>query len=186
MTRLKALFLVACALVLAGCASSGPNVRSDFAPGVDFSQFKTWGFITPSTAQQRGVSQLTVQHVQASVRTQMERRGLVYTSENPDLLVNFDVATRTKTQSAPRANVGVSYGRGSWGGSSMGIGVQTGTSGQRQVREGTLMIDVVDRAQNQAVWSGSVQGQISNNQPTATVVDNAVSQVFTRFPIAPR
>lgn len=186
MKTLKTLLLSACAIVLTACASSGPNVRSDQAPGVDFTQFNTFGFLSPSTAEQRGVSQLTVQHIQNSTRTQMERRGFVYAAENPDLLLNFNVNTRTTTQSAPQANFGVSYGRGSWGGSSMGIGMQTGTSGTRQVREGTLVIDVVDRQQNQLIWTGSVEGQIPSNQPTATVVDNAVGQVFTRFPVGPR
>jgi hypothetical protein len=80
----------------------------------------------------------------------------------------------------------MSYGRGSWGGSSMGIGVSTGTSGTRQVREGTLQVDVVDRAQNQMIWTASVEGQIPPNQATATVVDSAVSQAFSRFPVPPR
>ena len=74
----------------------------------------TWGSSPPSTAEQRGVTQLTVQHIQTSVRREMERRGLTYTASNPDLLVNFNVTTRNVTASAPRANVGMSYGRGSW------------------------------------------------------------------------
>lgn len=186
MTRLKTLLLATCALALAACASNANRVRSDTAPGVDFTQFNTWGFLTPSTAEQRGISQITVSHIQVAVRREMERRGLTYTADNPDLLVNFNVTTRQTTTSAPQANVGVSYRRGSWGGSNMGIGVQTGTSGTRQIREGTLMIDVVDRAQNQLVWTGSVEGQIPANQSTAAVVDDAVRQVFNRFPIQPR
>ena len=186
MTRFKAILLIGCALALAGCASNANRVRSDAAPGVDFTQFNTWGFLSPTTAEQRGVSQLTVQHIQASVRREMERRGLTYTATNPDLLVNFNVTTRNVTTSAPQANVGMSYGRGSWGGSSMGIGVSTGTSGTRQVREGTLQVDVVDRAQNQMIWTASVEGQIPSNQATATVVDSAVSQAFSRFPVQPR
>lgn len=185
MTRLKALLLVACTLALAGCASSSNRVRSDTAPGVDFTQFKTWGFLAPSTAEQRGISQITVQHIQTSVRREMERRGLVYSATDPDLLVNFNVTTRNTTTSAPQANVGLSYGRGSWGGSSMGIGVSTGTSGTRQIREGTLQVDVVDRAQNQMIWTASVEGQIPANQATSAVVDTAVSQAFSRFPVQP-
>jgi hypothetical protein len=186
MSAVKTLLLTACALVLSACASSGANIRSDSVPGLDFTQFKTWGFLEPISAQQRGVSQLTVQQVQNAVRTQMERRGFVYADENPNLVVNFDMATRATPPAAPRTRVGVSYGVSSGGGSGVGIGLSTGLFRKRPVREGTLTIDVVDRAQNQMIWTGTIEGKVPNDQPTSTFVDTAVGQVFDRFPVNAR
>jgi hypothetical protein len=187
MTNFKTVLLTGCALLLAACASTPkPTVRSDVAPGVNFTQFKTWGFLTPDSAQQHGVESLTVLHIQNAVRAQMEQRGFSYAMDNPDLLVNFDVTTRDTPAAKPRTSVGLSYGLNSWGGSGFGIGLGTSFSGKKQVREGTLINDVVGRTQNQLLWSGTIEGQIPADQPTQTVVGNAVDQVFSKFPVNPR
>ncbi|MDR2215406.1 MAG: DUF4136 domain-containing protein [Nevskiaceae bacterium] len=189
MNGIKTVLITACALALTACASSSGTVRSDAAPGMNFAQFKTWGFLTPSAAQQRQVSPLAMQQIQDSLRAQMTNRGFVYAEENPDLLVNFDVVAGPASGSSSRPRMGVSVGAG---GGSYGSGVGVGISlsnlfgGKRKGTPGTLSVDLVDRAHNQMIWTGSFEGEIaSNDRPTYEVVDSAVNQVFSRFPAQP-
>lgn len=184
MTRFKALFLVACTLALAACAS-GPNVRSDAAPGVNFADFKTWGFYSPLNTDASGVSTITTQHLRTSVTREMNAAGFTYSDNNPDLLVNFGVATRNRTTQGPSANVGVGYHRRTSSGMGMGMSMQTNNTNTRTVTDGTLVIDIVDRERNEQVWTGSIAGELPRSGASAEVIDRAVTQIFRQFP-APR
>ena len=53
-----------------------------------------------------------------------------------------------------------------------------------QRTEGTLGIDIVDRARNQLVWEGAATKRItdSTRQNQSEVLDAAIADVFARFP----
>ena len=185
MTRLKALLLITCAVALASCQSNS-NVRSDTAPGVNFADFHTWGFYSPLNTDASGVSSITTQHLKTSVTREMNRAGFTYSTQDPDLQVNFGVSTRNRTEVTPSSNVGVSYHRRSMSGMGMGMSMNTNNVNTRTVTDGALTIDIVDRARNDQVWTGSTSGQLPRNSSSnAGVIDNAVTSIFRQFP-APR
>jgi hypothetical protein len=185
MTRLKALLLITCAVALASCQSNS-NVRSDTAPGVNFADFHTWGFYSPLNTDASGVSSITTQHLKNSVTREMNRAGFTYSEQNPDLLVNFGVSTRNRTTTAPSTNVGVGYHRRSSSGMGMGMSMNTNNVNTRTVTDGALTIDIVDRARNEQVWTGSTSGELPRNSSSnAGVIDSAVTSIFRQFP-APR
>ena len=53
-----------------------------------------------------------------------------------------------------------------------------------QRTEGTLGIDIVDRARNQLVWEGAASKSVteSTRQNQAEVLDAAIADVFAQFP----
>ena len=54
-----------------------------------------------------------------------------------------------------------------------------------QYTEGTLNIDVIDRAQNKMVWEGIAVGRVSKNvkpEERAARIDSAVADIFAKFP----
>lgn len=170
-------------LALAACASQAPRITSDAAAGVDLAQYRSFDFLDPLSTDRSGYSTLTTQQLKAAAVRELTARGLRETAVQPDLLVNFTVTTRETLASGGSPRVGVSYGGWS-GGHGMGIGVSTG-GGARSVTEGTLTIDLVDRARNQLVWTGSASGRLPRDASSRSqsIIDSAVHSILERYPV---
>ena len=106
---LAAALALAATLLTAGCASNrAPPTRVDYDNKADFSVYRTYGFPKETGTDRGGYSTLVTSYFKSSVATAMEARGYKYSAENPDLLVNFFMNTRDRTEVRP--NVGVGYG----------------------------------------------------------------------------
>lgn len=176
--------LFACLLtVVAACQSQAPTIRSEAAPGVDFVAYKSFDFMTPLSTDQNGYSTLTTGHLKDAVKRELVLRGYTQTAEKPDILVNFSVSTRESVSSGSSPRVGVSYGGWSGGGHGMGIGMSTG-GGVESHTEGTLTIDLVDRAANRLVWTGSAEGRLPRDAASRrqAIIDSAVRAIFAKYP----
>ncbi len=178
--RMTILFTV---VVMAGCAS-GPTIIANQAPGFSLANVRTFDFMDPLGTDRDGTRTLMSTFMMASTTRELEARGLTRDSNNPDLLVNFVVSTRETISSRPSAGTSVSF-RGSrygtWGGYSMGVSTSTNDIVQRT--EGSVAIDLVDRASNTLVWEGVARGRVTdrdreNLQPA---LDAAVTQILARL-----
>src|ERR1044071_8450834 len=98
-SRVAAAFALTAALFAAGCATtSGPKTRVDYDRKADFSVYRTFGFPKETGTDRGGYSTLVTSYFKSSVTTAMEARGYKYSAENPDLLVNFYMNTRDRTE----------------------------------------------------------------------------------------
>ena len=174
------------ALVLGACATtSGPKVRIDADPTANMMSYGTYSFFEPFGTDRSGAATTLGNSVKQSIRNEMDRRGVRYVESGGDLLVNAAVKSSEKTDvstmSVPDPYFGYRYGRYSpW----VGYNQETVV---RQYTEGTLTVDLVDRARKQLVWSGAAFGRITDkvrNNPQAAV-GTAVSEIFARYPKAP-
>ena len=169
--------------LLASCAS-GPTIRANTDPSADFNRYKTYGFFDEVTHKPPQYQSFGMQYLKSSISGQMERRGFKR-SDDPELLVNINVATKDKvsvsqTPASPSMYYGYRGGMYGWG---MGMGTATETNVQNYT-EGTLNIDVVDRAEKKLLWEGVAVGRIrekalNNPQPA---IEAVVAQVFEKFP----
>ena len=173
------------ALVLAGC-TGGPRIRAQSAPGESVAAYRTYGFFDKlGTDDSTYASVLSVNLKAATVR-ELEARGY-RAAPNPDLLVNFHLAQRERIEghSTPRFSLGFGHGWGAWRSPyGYGWGVGINDTDIRSTTEGTLTIDVVDRARNQIVWAGSAAGTITSkvlDDPKAAI-DKVVPKIFEKFP----
>ena len=166
----------AAAAVTFGCAS-GPRVRSHPAPDFEPSTYHTFGFFPHAGTDRAGYSTLVTQYLEAAAERELQSRGF-RRSEDPDLLVNFHVVARDRLQVTQTPNAYYGWRRAyAWGG--MGYSNEV-----RSFTEGTLNVDVVDRARNQLVWEGVAVGKITDKKlrdPRAAI-DGAVAAVFAQFP----
>ena len=106
--RLPLMFAV---LLLGACAST-PKIYTQEDPGADFSSYRTFAFEnTLGTDRAGGGRSLESQHLVAAARSQMEQRGYRYDADNPDVRLNFYLATeeKTKVRQVPRPSVGVGF-----------------------------------------------------------------------------
>ncbi len=169
------------AITLAGCAS-GPSIYVNADPGADFSGYRTYNFMNPLGTDRPGYSSVLSGYLRTAASRELEARGY-QKSDNPDLLINFNLQTKEKIQSSTMPS-GPAYG-GYYGYRSGYYGTWGGYETQvTQYTEGTLTVDVIDAARKQLAWDGTAVGRVrdearKNLQPA---VDKVMTQIFEKFP----
>lgn len=171
------LSILALAAVASGCASD--NIRSDYDPTADFSQYNTYNFFADAGPEQTNYQSFFSQYMVTAITKELEQRGYVK-SNDPDLLVNFNAILREKTD--VRTTPAPSYGGGyygyrggfydPWGG--YGMATETHVS---QYTEGTFNIDLVDARAKKLVWEAVGTGKISQK-----VLDELEERVYAGVP----
>lgn len=176
---LRLLLLAAAIALLAGCAT-GPRIFANEDPAAEFSRYRTFDFASPLGTDRAEYSSLLTEYLRQATARELEARGY-RRAENPDLLVNFYVNTKERIRSTSTMAPGYGYYGfrrgyyGVWGGYETTV---------TQYTEGTLTVDIVDRARNQLVWEGTAVGRTreEDRENLQAVVNEVVGQVFTRFP----
>ena len=172
-------------LAVAGCAST-PNTYSNAAPGTDFSSYSTFSFFDSLSTDRGNYESMETNFLKVAVAQQLDRRGLRYSDDSPDLLVNFYIHTKEKITSRSVPATGAYYDYrdpfyDTWGGYG---GYETRIE---QHTEGTLHIDVVDSNTDKLVWEGAVVGRITEKdlRNLEQTIDEAVDAAMVDFPIQP-
>ncbi|MDO8652386.1 MAG: DUF4136 domain-containing protein [Undibacterium sp.] len=178
-------------LVLGGCASA-PEVRTAFDRSIDFTQYKTFAFVSPLGTDRGDYQSIVSQELKAGTQREMEARGMRLVTAAPQLLVNFNAELNEKIRVTTRPGPTFGMGMGMGGGY---YGYRTGIYSAwplyadetivSHYKEGTVNIDVVDAARKQLVWEAVVTGSVTdkdlNNIPAA--INTAVLAAFARYPI---
>ena len=181
--------VVAVAALLSACAST-PNTFSNAAPGVDFSQYKTFGFYSTLSTDKAQYQSLESNFLKVAVAQELVARGFDHDEVDPDVRVNFYINTQEKIKSRSVPTAGGYYGYRDpfaydpWGGYGMGTSYETRVD---QFTEGTLNIDVVDARSQKLVWEGSIVGRLTDKdiRNLEQTVDEAVAAAMTGFPVQP-
>jgi hypothetical protein len=186
--RVLPVIVTAVAALAAGCAT-GPQVHAEFDPQVDFSRYATFGFVDPLGTDRAGYATIVSQYLKEAASREMQARGLRPVDADPDLLLNFNARLSEKVQVVgtmpPAVGMGYyGYRRGLYATWPM----YTAEPWVNTYDEGTLNIDIVDRARRQMVWEGVAVDTVTD-KTTANLkaaIDGAVSAVFAKFPLAPK
>ena len=179
-------FLAVAALVgLVGCAATAPDIRTDYDRSVDFSRYRSFGFVPEPTETRAGYETIAGKYIRAAVVRQMEQRGYTQ-SDNPDLLINYSMKFEPKQSVTPYTTLRPYYGYRSnryrtWAGYQWETDAITS-----DYTEGTLNIDIVERGQKQLVWEGVAVGTVSqeDQENREAAVTSAVGQIFAKYPFA--
>jgi hypothetical protein len=166
------------ALTASACATM--NISSHVRPDVDIATYKTfdWG---PADGLPTGDPRLDQDpffqdHVQGAIEKEMGTRGFVRAAdgENADLLLHYHavIQQRLDVNQLDR-EWGYCYDDGC-------------TARVVEYEEGTLVLDVVDRATNRVIWRGwaqkAVQPMLASRDEMSKQLQQAVKGMFARFP----
>ena len=172
-------------LLMSGCAT-GPDIRTDYNRATDFSQYRTFGFVSRPGTDRQGYESLTTQYLKAAVQREMTARGYQFAPRQPDLLVNFNMQFQQKIASSPApmpppGYMGYYAYRGGLYAPWPGYGFYNDTY---TYTEGTLNIDLVDGKRNQLVWEGVAQGEANQTDPqnNQQAIDKVVGLIFAKYP----
>jgi len=167
---------------IAGCASPPPKPETMRDPGVNFTNFKTFGW-TAGGAVDAGDAPLKLldANIRAAITDVMKRKGYVEApaGTTPDLRIAYETASAEKIESNP---VRVGIGVGSWGGN-MGGSVNMGSPSVRNFTEGTLVVHAIDTARNAEVWQGRVSGKMTKGSVEPAAIHQAVAKAMADFPV---
>jgi len=183
----RSLACAAAAMLLAGCATPGPELRQASNPAANFGSYRTFGYISPLATDKAGYQSLLTARLKDATRRGMESKGFVYSESSPDLLVNFfvNIEDKQEIRTTPRTTYGAGYygyRRGLYRGIST-VEVET-----VNYREGTLTIDVVDAKQNMLAWQSTAEGKISKEarKDPGPRIDALVAEMMAPLPSAAR
>jgi len=173
--------VVAVSLALGGCAAPKINTRSQTDPSVNLASYHTYNFVAEPGTNRGGYSTLVTSYFKSSVTTMLEARGYKYSAENPDLLVNFYMNTRDRSETRPNMGGGYyGYRNGLYGGWPM---YQETVNYQ----VGTINLDLVDAAKKQLIWEGVSEGRVTEESlanPKVTV-NAIVTELLRKYPGKP-
>ena len=162
-------------------------MRSDFDREALFSHYRTFDWIAPPIRASEEELQsdpegpfarnsLLDKRIRAAVNQKLETRGFRYAEGGEsDFRVNYHVTFKDKVTGSG-SNFGYTgrYYRGNF---SSGFNWSV-----RQYQEGTIIIDIVDRAKDQLVWRGWVASRNRDGNYDEAEINHAVNQILMRFP----
>ena len=173
-------------MLMAGCATTrAPQTRIDYDKKADFSVYRTFGFPKETGTDRGGYSTLVTSYFKNSVTAAMEARGYKYSEDHPDLLVNFYMNTRERTETRPSPALGYGY-----------YGYRYGLYNAWPMYDedrtvtykiGTINLDIVDGEKKQLIWEGISEGRVTEESmanPRVTV-NAVVTELMRQFPGKP-
>jgi len=161
-------------LILGGCASIPQGVSIDYDPEAEFKTYKTfyWSdeILQDKMEQPLFYNSLVKKRIKNAVEKEMTGRGYELMPFNPDLYINAHmiVEQKTEVQSNPGAY------RYYWQDNVRTI----------NTKEGTLVIDIIDRDKKQLVWQGAYKGSIldaKKPEDKQRAIRDAVSVIFREY-----
>lgn len=178
-------FLFGFALVmLVACA--GPSVmNTKTAPDADFSRYKTFSFydVTASGDTVSAGFNERIAVLKTAIGDQLKARGFQPAAAG-DLRVNIGLVVKEEIQT--RETDWRTDGRYRYAGQRN----YTWKSEEIEVgryRTGTVTLHLVDAAQNNMVWKGSVNGVLPEKEKNLPKAANeAMAELFKQFPVAQR
>ncbi|MBN2031035.1 DUF4136 domain-containing protein [bacterium] len=162
-------------LILLSCSSV--RVMVNYDETVSFSNYRTFRFVSPRRQQNDRPGAVTnpliTGDVMREIRPIMESKGFseATSEETADLLVVFYAMIQNRSDYVPPT-----YTVGRWG------RVRRTSPGHTiQYREGTLVIDIVDRQKREMIWQGIGRGVLDRNDPAENLVES-VQEILESFP----
>jgi hypothetical protein len=156
---------------LAGCAS-GPQYLFNVDGAANFASYRTFGFYD-----ERAYQSVANRHLKSAIAREMQARGY-RRAEQPDLMINIHLLHREDADGAAAASNYYGYrgDRYAWR-----AGVETVAS---SYADGTLNIDVVDRAAGSLLWEGIAVGSVDQRmyESLEATIDTVTAKLFESFP----
>lgn len=173
--RLVLLSLSATALAAAGCAAT-PEVRHDRDAAADWAGFKTYAIEDTARLGRTGYTTLHEARLAQAAQRELEKSGLVRAPlAVADLRVHLLLKVNRQQQlHASPAGHGAYRGFGGWGGTRIDVS---------DVRQGALIVDLVDARRNALVWRGVAEGAVADAdaRDPGAAIDRAMADVFAGF-----
>lgn len=165
--------LLALLLMVSGCAS---NVVIDHDSAAIFGNYGSWAF---APRQESGFLSLDAGRAEAAIERELNRKSMgKLDPDEADLLVSYRVEDVERLDTT-----GFSYGLG-FGRRNFAWGLSVPPP-VREITEGKLVVELVDRESGRVVWRGASQRYLNENQTPERrrqLIDEVVQEMFSKYP----
>jgi len=170
--------LIGCAIFsLVAAVAVAQKVSFDFDKAADFASLNTFAFKAGTSSG----NPLVDQRIVSAIAAVLAARGMTRTEANPDLfIVTHLTFEKKKDITAYSTNAGYGpygwYWGGGWGMTDVRV---------REIRMGTLIIDMVDAKKRALVWRGMAVKEVKAKPKPDRVDENvnkAVEKILRNFP----
>lgn len=176
-------------------ACSSIKVTSDYDKEADFSKYKTFEYYGWTEESDKILNRFQKERIENAFGNEFEKRGLKYVKDGGDMVVSLYIVVDKKTSTTAYTNHyggGYGYGGMGWYGGyrmgygGMGMGTSTTTYSENDYLEGTLVVDVFDKAEKKMIWQSVGQKTIEENPKKAEKnTPKVAAAIMKPFPIKP-
>lgn len=169
--RQTVLRLIAMTVLLASSAAA-VEVKVDFDPTVDFSQFKTLSWMEGTPAE----DELLERKIHASIERELIPLGYKEAREDPDLLIVTHAAMDLEKEiKVSDFDYWLEYG--GWK-RPMATSQETWQAGL-----GVLVVDILEAQEKRLIWRGVATGNVAKNpEKRGKKLDETMARMFKKFP----
>jgi len=161
------LTVVVVLLLACSAAVAGMKVKAEKDPEADFGTYRTYAW-------EKGLS-AAYKNIQAVIEKNVERElaqvELVKVDKEEADLYAVSYALGEQLM----GSLGGFYRQPDW---AWGII----TTENRMITRGTLVIDLVDAKENEVVWRGVAQGNVTNTEQAIRVIEQVTKKMFRKYP----
>ena len=194
MKNFKPLLILFGLILITGCGTSVKTVNPD---NTDLSQYKTFAYLPNTNIEVPGKSYTNDkvnEMIIETINSNMEEAGYTLDRENPDLLVLISTKTNLQTETTTQpAYVSYPYrGRIStirpyynsyyYTGYNSYAGIVGYNTDTYSYKEGTVIIDIVDRETKNTVWKGTSSEDIFSQTENSAITE-LVNAIFDKYPL---
>jgi hypothetical protein len=170
------------ALIITGLISCGPSIRvfSDYDKDLKVTDYKTFTWLDAKAIEGKGTNplyynELNDKRIKTAINAEMAAKGYRMLESNGELEMHYHIVVEDKT-SVSTEPYGYTYGP-YWLGRRVNV---------YQYREGTLIVDVMDKKTSTLVWRGwatdVITKEVTKNPEKA--ISDAVQAIYKKYPFS--
>jgi len=191
--KLLSIFILL-AIFVSSCGARVETIRPNEA---NLSNYKTFAYLPNSNDQlsNKSYSNLTVNTtVVDAINMNMKKEGYTLDRDNPDLLVLVSTKTNLETEtttdpvyatypySYPVSSISPYYSSYYYRGYSTFTNVVGYDTDKYTYKEGTVVVDIIDKKTKKTLWKGISSKNIYNESERAAII-GLIDQIFDEYPL---
>ncbi|XOZ32590.1 DUF4136 domain-containing protein [Halomonadaceae bacterium KBTZ08] len=175
---LKTATLLLMLATVAGCAR---YAIIDYDSSAGFERYSTYRF---AERDDDTVQDLDAARIERALKQALADEGLTRAEGDPDLRVRYRIEEAIRTESrGPTLGLGFGFGRGPFT-----FGMANTPMETRTIREGRLVVEMVDPAIDQVIWEGRARRYLSDSHNTkerTELIKRIIRAMFEQYPPGP-
>ena len=181
--------LLAVTLLFSACRTNKFNTTK--VMNKDFTQYRTYGWLAPidSLSKDYFSNDIARENIMIAANTEVEKLGLTYSKENPDILFRYITIVNNKSRLIWSNGGWGGWGMGPWGwggGWGWGMGWGGGWSqpvGREGYRYAHIIVEAVDRKEDAVVWQARGSREVRNPERAINKLPGIIQGIFKQYPV---
>ncbi|MFD2743828.1 MULTISPECIES: DUF4136 domain-containing protein [Sphingobacterium] len=175
--------LLVVTLVFSACRTNKFNTTK--VMNKDFTQYRTYGWLPPidSLSKDYFSNDIARENIMIAANTEIEKLGLTYSKENPDILFRYVAIVNNKSRLIWSNPGWGGWGMGPWG---WGMGWGGGWSqpvGREGYRYAHIIVEAFDRQADAVVWQARGSREVRNPERAINRLPTILRGIFKQYPV---